>query len=119
MERDGKEQDDDERGPQPIIDTEGGHTHLTEVIAQNTLKEIIIQAKLSVEEDEGAFIIPSELNDRLLITCEKVLLNYGETEAEQAMREEILKFLNRKKEFKDRDDERKVKERLPSDTKRQ
>lgn len=102
----------------PVLDTEGGYTHLTEVIALNTLKEIISRAKVTVEEEKGPFILPSEVQDKLLMKCERSLLNYGEEEAERAMKTELIRFLDIRDAFKERDDERKVRRSLPSDTKR-
>jgi len=96
------------------MDTEGGGSHLVHVIAQNTLKEIIFQAKKKVTAEEGAFRIPAYVMDQLLIKCEMVLLNYGEEEALKCMVEEIKAHMARMREFKARDNERKVRERLPS-----
>jgi len=96
------------------MDTEGGGAHLADVLANNALKEIIQEAKKTVSVDEGPFRIPSYVMDKLVIKCEKVLLNYGEEEAQTCMVEEIRAHLAQMSEFKARENERKVKERLPS-----
>jgi|GEM_PF-6071987 len=113
--REGPRQEDlDETDPSGRMDTEGGGSHLAEVLANNALREIIQQAKKTVSVEEGSFRIPGYVMDKLIIRCEKVLLNYGEVEAQKCMVEEIRAHLAQMKEFKARDNERKVKERLPS-----
>lgn len=95
------------------MDTEGGGSHLAEVLANNALREIIQQAKDTVSVDEGPFRIPGYVMDKLILKCEKVLLNYGEDEAHRCMVEEIRAHLAQMRDFKARENERKVKERLP------
>lgn len=112
--RHGPRGEDQEEAPEQKLDTEGGGAHLVHVIAHNALKEIIIQAKEKVSVEEGTFKIPSYVMDELLIKCEKALLNYGEEEALKCMVDEIMAYLKRIREFKARDNERKVRERLPS-----
>jgi hypothetical protein len=113
MERGEDRQPDDIEDP--VMDPEGGTAHLAEVIAVNTLKEIIADAKVVVVEEEGDFHIPAETMDRLLVRCEKVMLNYGEDEAKKVMMDELRQYLNLKREFKEREDERKVRDRMPDD----
>jgi hypothetical protein len=113
--REGPRQENfDDTDPSGRMDTEGGGAHLADVLANNALKEIIQQAKETVSLEEGPFRIPSYVMDRLVIRCEKVLLNYGEEEAQKCMVEEIRAHLAQMKEFKAHENERKVKERLPS-----
>jgi len=114
-------QDRENRGDDPssLLDPEGGSAHHAEVIAVNTLKQIIVEAKRQVFEEVGRFIVPTEVMDRLILKCEKVLLNYGEEEALGVMKTELKGHLERQKEYKERDDERKVKASLPDDTLRQ
>ena len=109
-----QEKDKDESEPSGHMDTEGGGSHLAEVLANNALREIIQQAKEKVSVEEGSFRIPGYVMDRLLLKCEKVLLNYGEQEALRCMVEEIRSHLAQMRDFKARENERKVKERLPS-----
>jgi hypothetical protein len=116
--RDQKEPDD-EGVPHHLIDTEGGCAHHAEVIALNTLKEIILSAKLKVEEENGPIRIPAELMDQLLIKCERALLNYGEVEAEDVVIKELRAYLVRTRTHKDKEDERKVRSRLPEDSLRE
>jgi hypothetical protein len=106
--------DDKEDVAKGSFDTEGGGSHLVHVIAHNTLMEIIHQAKAKVSVDEGSFRIPSYIMDKLLVRCERVLLNYGEAEALDCMVKEIRAHLVEVREYKARDNERKVRERLPS-----
>jgi len=96
------------------LDTEGSGAHLVEVIAHNALKEIILKAKETVQTELGSFKLPSYVMDELLVRCEKVLLNYGEEEALSVMVFEIKAHLDRMRKFKERDNDRKVRERLPS-----
>jgi len=110
----GTEGPDEDDGPEKLLDTEGGGSHLVHVIAQNALKEIIYQAKAKVTAEEGKFKIPAYVMDQLIVKCEMILLNYGEEEALNCMVEEIKAHLSRMREFKARDNERKVRERLPS-----
>ena len=113
--REGPRQEDlDDTDPSGRMDTEGGGAHLADVLANNALKEIIQEAKNTVTVDEGPFRIPSYVMDKLVVKCEKVLLNYGEVEAQKCMVEEIRAHLAQMSEFKARENERKVKERLPS-----
>lgn len=104
------------------IDTEGGGAHLVDIIAFNTLKGIIKEARETVEVEEGKgkgkVTIPQEFQDGLILRCEKVLLNYGESEAQRVVLKEIRAYLKDVRAFKERDDERKVRERLPHDTRR-
>ncbi len=109
-----RQEDLDDTDPSGRMDTEGGGAHLADVLANNALKEIIQEAKKTVSVEEGPFRIPSYIMDKLVIKCEKVLLNYGEAEAQKCMVEEIRAYLAQMKDFKARENERKVKERLPS-----
>ena len=101
------------------VDTEGSGAHLVEVIAHNALMEIISKAKDTVRAEQGNFRLPSYIMDKLLVRCEKVLLNYGEEEAHNVMVFEIKAHLDRMREFKERDNDRKIRERLPSSTNRE
>ena len=109
-----RQEDLDDTDPSGRMDTEGGGAHLADVLANNALKEIIQEAKKTVSVEEGPFRIPSYIMDKLVIKCEKVLLNYGEAEAQKCMVEEIRAHLAQMKDFKARENERKVQERLPS-----
>jgi hypothetical protein len=110
----GTERPDEDEDAEKGMDTEGGGSHLVHIIAQNTLREIIRQAKAKVSVDEGSFRIPSYIMDKLLVRCERVFLNYGEAEALDCMVKEIRAHLVEVREFKARNNERKVRERLPS-----
>jgi hypothetical protein len=107
-------EDFDEDDPSGRMDTEGGGAHLADVLANNAIKEIIQQAKEIVSVEEGSFRIPGYIMDRLVVRCEKVFLNYGEAEAQKCMVQEIRAHLAEMRDFKARENERKVKERLPS-----
>jgi len=109
-----RKEDPDDPDTSGRMDTEGGGSHLAEVLANNALREIIQLAKDTVSVDEGPFRIPGYVMDKLILKCEKVLLNYGEQEAQRCMVEEIRAHLAQQRDFKARENERKVKERLPS-----
>ena len=115
MDKDGRHDGDPDGIEEPLMDPEGGTAHHADVIAVNTLKEIIASAKNVVVEEEGPFRITSETMDRLLVRCEKVMLNYGEEEARKVMEDELRQYLKLKREFKEKEDERKVRERMPDD----
>jgi len=116
MGKDRQDRDNRGNGSPPLLDPEGGNAHHAEVLAVNTLKQIIAEAKTLVIEEVGWFTVPAEVMDRLIIKCEKVLLNYGEEEALEVMKAELKDFLKRLTDYKERDDERKVKASLPDDT---
>jgi hypothetical protein len=107
-------EDLDDIDPSGRMDTEGGGAHLADVYANNAIKEIIQQAKETVSVENGSFRIPGYVMDKLVVKCEKVFLNYGEAEALKCMVQEIRAHLSQMKDFKARENERKVKERLPS-----
>jgi len=107
-------EDVDEIDPSGRMDTEGGGAHLADVLANNAIKAIIQQAKEIVSVQEGTFRIPGYIMDKLVVRCEKVFLNYGEEEAQKCMVQEIRAHLAEMKDFKARENERKVRERLPS-----
>lgn len=94
---------------------EGGARHLTEIYAINVVKEVIKEAKLSLQQKWGKFTIPHELMDELLIECEEIILKKGTHDAEMHAKKRIDEYLELKRKFKREEDERKVLQRLPKE----
>ena len=90
----------------------GGAVHLVDVYANNAVREIIQNARITVSNERGRFTIPSGFMDRLVMECEKLVLANGPSEAEHAVCGRINEFLDQRKRLKHEDDERKVHQSL-------
>jgi hypothetical protein len=90
----------------------GGAVHLVEVYANNAVREIIQNARITISSERGRFILPPTFMDRLMMECEKWVLDDGAAEAERAVCDRINRFLDERAKFKDRDNERKVNQSL-------
>ena len=90
----------------------GGAVHLVDIYANNAVRGIIQNARITISNERGRFTIPSEFMDHLVMDCGKWVLDKGATEAERAVCDRINGFLNERKKFKDQDNERKVNQSL-------
>jgi hypothetical protein len=94
----------------------GGAVHLVDVYAQNAVREIIQNARITISNERGRFALPSDFVDHLVMDCEKWVLANGPTEAERAVCGCIKEFLDQCKRLRHEDDERKVKKSLELST---
>jgi hypothetical protein len=94
-------------------EADGGVDHLMDIYAHNTVKEIIKKARDVLESGGGPVVLPRHFLDRLIVDCEKWILDEGDVRAEALCRESIAAFLSEMERFKREDDERKVRSRMP------
>jgi len=95
-------------------DADDGHGgHLVDIYAHNAVKEVIRDARDRVHEERGRFTLPSYFLDELAVECGKWILEKGAEVAGKCAHDRIIEFLNTMEKAKREDDERKVKARLP------
>jgi hypothetical protein len=96
-----------------LHDVSGGRAvHLVDVYAHNAVHEIIQNARITISSERGRFTLPSMFMDRLMMDCEKWVLDNGAAEAERAACDRINRFLDERKRSNDQDNERKVRRSL-------
>jgi hypothetical protein len=98
-------------------DADDGHGgHLVDVYAHNDVKEVIKEARDKVHEERGRFTLPSYFLDELAVECGKMILEKGAEVAERCAHDRIIEFLIKMEKAKHEDNERKVRARLPHES---
>jgi hypothetical protein len=86
-------------------DADDGHGgHLVDVYAHNAV------------EERGRFTLPSYFLDELAVECGKMILEKGAEVAERCAHDRIIEFLIKMEKAKHEDNERKVRARLPHES---
>jgi len=97
-------------------EADGHGGHLVDIYAHNAVREVIKEARVKLLEERGRFTLPSEFLDELYVECGKWVLEKGAEEAEKCARERIIEFLEMREKAKRDDEERKVRQRLPRES---